>query len=421
MPSGTRSGRFDCRPSWPAVVASRPCTGFARRLRGCRALLASLALLAVASHHVFFSQNARGYTASLLFGLLASGLLVRACADRPWWAGCSMRRPRSLCVVAVPTGGFVLSSRRGGRSGARRHRAPLGRARRCAAARSPRSVCLVVALVVVQAYAPVVSDDGWSPRTPGTRPAPARVLSTVRPRELLDDVSAAAGPLAAGVAVSPRSSGLVGARLVAPEGLGAPGRAVARAVAQRRRRRRARPRVLAAVSRRARLPRAARRGGDGRVVARWLARGSDGRPSRSGPSARSSLCAALALAVARLRRPAEAALPRSAGPYAVRSGRRGSSWGSTRRAACATTGSSTRRRAPRPRRRLGHRAQVPWRSTCCCLACHVTRSSSPRRSRCSASHGLRSSGGSGMRFLHGEETFPAAIGGADITVWLPRP
>ena len=52
-----------------------------------RASLAAAAMLAVAYHHVSFSQNARGYTAWLLFSLLAATFLARALQDdrpRDW-------------------------------------------------------------------------------------------------------------------------------------------------------------------------------------------------------------------------------------------------------------------------------------------------------------------------------------------------
>lgn len=43
-----------------------------------QASLAAALLLAVSYHHIFFSQNARGYTAYLFFSLLSSGVLIRA-------------------------------------------------------------------------------------------------------------------------------------------------------------------------------------------------------------------------------------------------------------------------------------------------------------------------------------------------------
>jgi mannosyltransferase len=53
-----------------------------------RGALGAALLLAVSYHHIFFSQNARAYSAYLLFALLASGLLVKGLQeDRPsTWA-----------------------------------------------------------------------------------------------------------------------------------------------------------------------------------------------------------------------------------------------------------------------------------------------------------------------------------------------
>jgi len=66
----------------PAVIfgtASIPAIYWvARLLRLSRwASLSAALLLAVSYHHIFFSQNARGYAGYLLFSLLASGLLVK--------------------------------------------------------------------------------------------------------------------------------------------------------------------------------------------------------------------------------------------------------------------------------------------------------------------------------------------------------
>lgn len=46
--------------------------------------LAAAFLLAVAYHHVFFSQNARGYTAYIFFSLAATGLLISAFKKDDW-------------------------------------------------------------------------------------------------------------------------------------------------------------------------------------------------------------------------------------------------------------------------------------------------------------------------------------------------
>lgn len=49
------------------------------------ASLAAALMIATSYHHVFFSQNARGYTAYLFFALLASGLLVWALREDSLW------------------------------------------------------------------------------------------------------------------------------------------------------------------------------------------------------------------------------------------------------------------------------------------------------------------------------------------------
>lgn len=49
----------------------------ARMVLPWRASLGAALLLAVSYHHIFFSQDARGYTAYVLFSLLSSGLLVK--------------------------------------------------------------------------------------------------------------------------------------------------------------------------------------------------------------------------------------------------------------------------------------------------------------------------------------------------------
>lgn len=53
-----------------------------------RASLCAAALLATSYHHVFFSQNARGYSAYLLFSILGTGLFIAAMRTGKsfWWA-----------------------------------------------------------------------------------------------------------------------------------------------------------------------------------------------------------------------------------------------------------------------------------------------------------------------------------------------
>jgi hypothetical protein len=58
---------------------------FARIVLSRWASLAAAAILAVSYHHIFFSQNARGYSAYLFFAIVSSGLMIRALADDKWW------------------------------------------------------------------------------------------------------------------------------------------------------------------------------------------------------------------------------------------------------------------------------------------------------------------------------------------------
>ncbi|MDH5529995.1 MAG: glycosyltransferase family 39 protein, partial [Paracoccaceae bacterium] len=52
--------------------------GFARRVMSWPEALAAALLLALSYHHLWFSQNARGYTALLFFSLLSSSFLIDA-------------------------------------------------------------------------------------------------------------------------------------------------------------------------------------------------------------------------------------------------------------------------------------------------------------------------------------------------------
>lgn len=73
----------------PAVafgVLTIPCTYWVARLAMSRvAALGAALVLAASYHHVFFSQNARGYSAYLFFALLATGLLIEALRDDRLW------------------------------------------------------------------------------------------------------------------------------------------------------------------------------------------------------------------------------------------------------------------------------------------------------------------------------------------------
>jgi hypothetical protein len=71
-----------------------------RRIAGEREALFSCALLTVSYHHIWFSQNARGYSGLLLFTLLSTWLWIEALERRQWrwWLG----------YVAATTGGLWI-------------------------------------------------------------------------------------------------------------------------------------------------------------------------------------------------------------------------------------------------------------------------------------------------------------------------
>jgi hypothetical protein len=75
----------------PAVLFGIASVGalylFAREMVPAREALSSAALIAVSYHHVWFSQNARGYSGVLFWTLLSSWLLIRALREgrRPLW------------------------------------------------------------------------------------------------------------------------------------------------------------------------------------------------------------------------------------------------------------------------------------------------------------------------------------------------
>ena len=252
-PSAGARGRRPLRP--------RPLLGRARGLRRLPSLLAALGL-AVAYHHVFFSQNARGYAPSLLFGLLASGLLVR-CAPRRRLVGSGgcTRRP-GRCARSRYRRGFVLVGQAWSSPRPRRRLAPSGGLR-------------VVRPLLVRGVRPTPSSGRARAgvrrrRLAGRERRPGRVepteagfepLSLDFARGLLDDVSAR-GPLA-GARPSPcRSSASSVFVSLRAARLGAPRRPIARPAAPCILRRRPWSRLLAAVPGRARVSGPARGGGD---------------------------------------------------------------------------------------------------------------------------------------------------------------
>jgi mannosyltransferase len=98
----------------PAVmlgVATIPTMYWVTRLAtGRAASLCAALLLAVSYHHVFFSQNARGYSGYLLFSLLSTGFLVRGLRrDRlRYWVG--FTAATVLNLGSLLHGGFVLAA-----------------------------------------------------------------------------------------------------------------------------------------------------------------------------------------------------------------------------------------------------------------------------------------------------------------------
>lgn len=76
-------------PAMVFGVATIPLFYWVARLALSRwASVAAAGVLAVSYHHIFFSQNSRGYSAALFFALATSGLLIRALADDKksrWW------------------------------------------------------------------------------------------------------------------------------------------------------------------------------------------------------------------------------------------------------------------------------------------------------------------------------------------------
>lgn len=98
----------------PAVIfgaATIPAFYWVTRLAFPRvASLCAALLLAVSYHHIFFSQNGRGYTAYLLFSILSTGLLVRGLQEdraRTWLLYVAIM---VLNFAALLNSGFVLGS-----------------------------------------------------------------------------------------------------------------------------------------------------------------------------------------------------------------------------------------------------------------------------------------------------------------------
>lgn len=85
-----------------------------REVGSSREGLLSAALLAFSYHHVWFSQNARGYTGLLFFSILASWLFLRALRERSSWlwvfyaASVALGAYTLIYMVFVVFGHFVI-------------------------------------------------------------------------------------------------------------------------------------------------------------------------------------------------------------------------------------------------------------------------------------------------------------------------
>lgn len=92
-------------------VASVPLLYWVARLALSRwASVAAASVLAVSYHHVFFSQNARGYSAALFFTLATSGLLIKALADDKGWRWALYVTGMLLGIAALANMAFVFTS-----------------------------------------------------------------------------------------------------------------------------------------------------------------------------------------------------------------------------------------------------------------------------------------------------------------------
>lgn len=67
-------------------------------------------LLAVSFHHVWFSQNARGYTGMLFWGLLATFLLVRGARSRSWGLWTAYGVASALAVYTHLSAAFFVAA-----------------------------------------------------------------------------------------------------------------------------------------------------------------------------------------------------------------------------------------------------------------------------------------------------------------------
>jgi len=182
----------------PAVLlgtATVPALYWASRLVLTRAAaLGAALLLAVSYHHVFFSQNARGYAGYLLFAVLGAGLLARALASdrgRDWalyaaclFLGCALQLLTAFVAVAHGLVG-LLALAAVHRQGASLR--PLLARLAAVFGATGLLVFHLYAAVIPQAY--VVAGATYTNPTSGFRP-----LSGEFVKELIGGVSAGFGP-----------------------------------------------------------------------------------------------------------------------------------------------------------------------------------------------------------------------------------
>lgn len=184
----------------------------ARQLLGPLQSLAAATLLAVSYQHVFFSQNARGYTAYMLFGLLATALLRRGLAEDRLGLWIAYVVASLLCVAAVPTGAFVVVG-----NGLVAVAALVIAARRRAAGvrmllRRLAVVHGIVLALAAQLYAPVITraagaaQSAWNNTAAGFKP-----ISLGFARQLGQGFTSGVGPILLLLSIPVGVAGLLGA------------------------------------------------------------------------------------------------------------------------------------------------------------------------------------------------------------------
>ena len=81
----------------------------ARQITSEREALLASALLAFSYHHIWFSQDARGYSAMVFFSLLGTGFLIRALVGRGKWQWVGYTVAMTLGVVSLQNTFFLAA------------------------------------------------------------------------------------------------------------------------------------------------------------------------------------------------------------------------------------------------------------------------------------------------------------------------